>query len=204
MTEHRQIVLVTDPMCSWCWGMADEFELARKRLLGMVEFDLMLGGINTHGTRPIGDYGRRFLMQLWREVQATTGQEFGFKLPDQYIHNSTRTCLALQAARELIEEVPFAFLHSLQSAFFVDGLNVTDEAIIMACADQVGIDANQLIREMEKVKHLESIRFQFNAASGFGTQVLPSLAEAQAGQLKLLAGGYVDADMLASLLAQVS
>ncbi|NKB97712.1 MAG: hypothetical protein GKR90_04310 [Pseudomonadales bacterium] len=200
MTARRQIVLVTDPMCSWCWGMADEFELARERLGEVVDFELMLGGINTHGTQPIGDYGRRFLMRLWREVQATTGQTFGFKLPEQYIHNSARTCLALQAARELVATVPFEFLHALQRAFFVDGLDITNETVIMACAEQVNIDPQDLIGEMDEPKHLESIRFQFEAASGFGTQALPSLAELKSGELKLVAGGYVDADMLASLL----
>ena len=72
-----RIVLVTDPMCSWCWGMADEFNEAMSTLQEGVEFDLLLGGINTHGTQPIGAYGRRYLMRLWREVADTTGQLSG-------------------------------------------------------------------------------------------------------------------------------
>ena len=195
------VILVTDPMCSWCWGMADEFEQARARLSDKVNFDLILGGINTHGTQPIGDYGRRYLMRLWKEVAETTGQTFGFRLPEEYIHNSSRTCLALEAARSLTGLVPFEFLHGLQRLFFVEGLDITQETVIMACADQVGIDANALVREMSEPKHLESIRFQFEAAGGFGTQALPSLVKEENGVHTLLAGGYVDANMLETIIA---
>ncbi len=196
----KRVYLVTDPMCSWCWGMADDFESARARLSHKVEFDLMLGGINTHGTQPIGDYGRRFLMRLWREVAETTGQDFGFKLPDEYIHNSARTCLALEAGRHLLSTAPFEFLHSLQRAFFKDGLDVTQEPVIMQCAEVCGIDPNALVSEMQAPKHLESIRFQFEAATGFGTQAMPSLVQEDSGRFSLIAGGYVDAEMMESLL----
>ena len=198
--SRTTVILVTDPMCSWCWGMADEFEQARARLSSQVKFDLLLGGINTHGTQPIGDYGRRFLMRLWKEVAETTGQTFGFKLPDEYIHNSARTCLALEAARSVEGVVPFEFLHDLQRAFFVEGLDITQETVIMASAERVGIEPEALIQEMEQPKHLESIRFQFEAAGGFGTQALPSLVKEQDGVHTLLAGGYVDANMLETII----
>lgn len=195
-----RVYLVTDPMCSWCWGMADDFETARNRLQNSVEFELLLGGINTHGTQPIGDYGRRFLMRLWSEVAETTGQKFGFKLPDDYIHNSARTCLALEASRRLVNAAPFEFLHALQRAFFLDGLDITQEPVIMECAATCGIDPQALMTEMQAPRHLESIRFQFEAATGFGTQAMPSLVKEEAGRFSLMAGGYVDAEMIESLV----
>ena len=198
----KKVILVTDPMCSWCWGMADEFENARANLADQVEFELMLGGINTHGTQPIGDYGRRFLMRLWREVAETTGQKFGFRLPEEYIHNSSRTCLAIEAARPLVLGAPFVYLHSLQQAFFVEGLDITQETVLLDCAEQVGIHTDELIREMAEPKHLAAIRFQFEAAGGFGTQALPSLVREEQGKHTLLAGGYVDANMLETIILQ--
>ena len=201
MTDDKiKLVLVTDPLCSWCWGMADEFERAREALKERVQFDLILGGINTHGTQPIGDYGRRFLMRLWREVQATTGQTFGFRLPDEYVHNSSRTCLALESARALTGEVPFLFLHELQRNFFVEGVDVTQETVIMKAAETVDIDPQALIDTMREARQLEAIKFQFSAASSFGTQALPSLAIEDVGRLRLFSGGYTDAAMIEALL----
>lgn len=203
----QRVVVVTDPMCSWCWGMAAEVELARQKLADAVTFDLMLGGINTHGTQPIGDYGRRYLMKLWREVEATTGQPFGYRLPDEYVHNSTRTCLAVQSIRNLRGDVPFDYLHRLQYLFFVEGRDITQAELLGELAVEAGVDRQAFDQTMMAEATLEQIRFQFDSAGQFGTQALPSLLiERGDAQLALLAGGYVDAAMIETLVteAQVS
>ena len=50
-TMHPRIIFVTDPMCSWCWGMVDDIQAIRTECAGLVEFDLFLGGINPQSTR---------------------------------------------------------------------------------------------------------------------------------------------------------
>lgn len=196
-----KVVLVTDPMCSWCWGMTQDFEAARAEIGSLVEFELMLGGINVHGTQFIGDYGRRFLMKLWREVEATTGQPFGYKLPAQYVHNSVTSCLAVEAVRELSGSVPFAYLARLQQLFFVEGLDITSPQVLAEAAGEFAVEADALQSKMSEPRLLEKVRFQFDHAQSFGTQALPSLLKADdTGVLRLLAGGYVDQPMLISLL----
>ncbi len=196
------LYLVTDPMCSWCWGMAADFEQARRQLQGQVAFDLMLGGINTHGTQPIGDYGRRFLLRLWREVEATTGQPFGYRFPAEYVHNSVLPCLAVEAMRGLTGQVPFAYLHNLQERFFVHGENINSEAVVCAQASLAGVSSADLQAAMAEPGLRERLRFQFEHAGKFGTQAMPSLLiQAQPdAPLALFAGGYVDAQMLVSLV----
>ena len=97
--QHQtiKVYIVTDPMCSWCWGMAGAVEEAAHRLADQVTFELLLGGINTHATQPIGEFGRRHLMKLWQEVRETTGQRFGFELPEGLIYNSHLPCVAIEA-----------------------------------------------------------------------------------------------------------
>lgn len=198
MAEQR-LVLVTDPMCSWCWGMADEFRQAQEQLIGQATFDLMLGGINTHGTQPIGDYGRRFLMKLWREVADTTGQAFGFKLPDEYIHNSMLACLAVEVVRDLSGSPPFEYLRAVQERFFVHGENVNDLDVLHDLAPD-GLDRKAFSDKVHAPSVVERVRFQFEHAGAFGTNALPSLLIEEDGKLQLFAGGYVDAQMLVGLI----
>jgi len=197
----KKVVIVTDPMCSWCWGMTNEFERARRELVRDVEFDFMLGGINTHGTQPIGDYGRRYLMKLWQDVHETTGQEFGFKLPLEYVHNSVLPCLAVEAVRDVNNESALKFLHHLQRRFFVDGDNINDLVLLGKAAESFGVDAEHLARCVDDPAYKERVKFQFDSATRFGTNALPSLLVEKQGSLKLLAGGFVDAEMLQYLLA---
>lgn len=194
----KRLVLVTDPMCSWCWGMAEDFRGALADLENEVEFDLILGGINTHGTQPIGDYGRRYLMKLWQEVADTTGQAFGFQLPDSYVHNSVMPCLLLEAARDATDVPPFELLHTLQARFFVHGEDITSIDLLEPMADELGID--DFVARTRDGRLLEKLRFQFEHAGSFGTNALPSLLIEDVQGLRLLAGGYVDREMLVSLV----
>ena len=197
----EKVVIVTDPMCSWCWGMTSEFELAREELSGRIEFDFILGGINTHGTQPIGDYGRRYLMKLWQDVHATTGQEFGFKLPHEYVHNSVLPCLAVESVRDVNNEAALQFLHRLQRRFFVDGENINDLQLLGQEAQSFGVGPEQLARCVADPGYKERVKFQFDVATRFGTNALPSLLVEKQGNLTLLAGGFVDAEMLQYLLS---
>ena len=98
--------------------MAGAVEEAAHQLRHEVTFDLLLGGINTHASQPIGEFGRKHLLKLWHEVHATTGQPFGFKLPDDFVYNSTVPCVAIEALRRRSGLAPFGFLHRLPQSLF--------------------------------------------------------------------------------------
>ena len=194
------IQVVTDPMCSWCWGMAAAVDEARQRLQGQVTFDLLLGGINTHGTHPVGEFGRRHLMKIWQEVHLTTSQPFGFRLPDALIYNSTLACRAVEAVRQLTDEPPFAYLHLLQESLFVHGVDISSREVLLGAAADLGVDSEALSEEMDAQRVAALVAFQFDTSRQFGTNALPSLLWEHEGQRTLLAGGYLDADMLVTLV----
>lgn len=191
------VVFVTDPMCSWCWGMTPAVE----HLIGVAgerfEFDVRLGGINTTSSLPVGAYGRKMLSKLWHEVAAVTGQPFGHRVEPGTVYNSTLPCCAVEAARDVIGAPPFELLHALQRHFFVDGANVNDEAALLRVAGAVGIDPAALKARLYAVEVRERVRWSFNTARRYGTQALPSVLVSKNGyEFRLLAGGYVGADVL--------
>ena len=199
---HRTpaLYVVTDPLCSWCWGMSRAVEDAQHQLRDEVRFDVLLGGINTHGTQNIGEFGRRHLMKIWQEVHATTGQPFGFRLPDVLIYNSTMPCVAVEAVRTLIGAPPFGYLHRLQALFFVEGVNINDREVLIQVAGEFGVEAREFEPLLDSERTQALVQFQFETSRAFGTNALPSLLwEEEGGERTLFAGGYVDADMLTEL-----
>ncbi|XOV85741.1 MAG: DsbA family protein [bacterium] len=196
------MVIVTDPMCSWCWGMSNDIDQARQAADSEVTFDLMLGGINTTGTLPMGEYGRRYLKRLWAEVSATTGQHFGELVADNYIHNSRLPCLALEAIRLQSGNPPFDFLRTLQNSFFTQQQNINDRQTLLRLATQSGYDAVRLGKLMDSVEVNARLDFQFENSGAFGTGALPSVLIEVNQKMRLLAGGYVDDSMLRQLITQ--
>lgn len=202
--DRLKAIVVTDPMCSWCWGMAKAIEEAAHALSGEVEFDLLLGGINVHGTQPIGDYGRRYLNKVWREVQEVTGQSFGFTLPDEFIYNSTLACVALEAFRRRSGVAPFGFLHRLQQALFEAGENINDPRVLEALSGEFGWLPGELAGELEDEELHGEVAKQFSKSGSYGTNALPAILVDDGEQRKLLLGGYADSAMLVELLSQQS
>jgi protein-disulfide isomerase-like protein with CxxC motif len=166
-----------------------------------VEFDLLLGGINTHATQPIGDFGRRHLMRLWADVRETTGASFGFQLPEPFVYNSTLPCVALEAARRRTGRAPFGFLHRLQQSFFEEGRDLGSPEVVDWVAREFGWTEGELAAELDDPELIASARAQFETSRDYGTNALPNvLIEAPDGDRRLLFGGYADSNMIVELV----
>jgi protein-disulfide isomerase-like protein with CxxC motif len=180
--------------------MALAIEHAADRLAGEVEFDFLLGGINVQATHPIGDFGRRHLDKVWRDVHATTGQVFGFVLPEHMVYNSLVPCKAIHAVRGFLGKPPFGYLHALQQCLFVQGRNVTDLGVLIAVAADFGCPPDVVVRGVEDPAIHRVVMEEFDSARRYGTNALPALLVERNQQRSLLAGGYADADMLVELI----
>ena len=179
-------------------------EVDRARAVLPEAFDLLLGGINVHGTQPIGEFGRSHLMGIWREVQATTGQAFGFKLPTPLIYNSTLPCVAVQAVRQVVGAPPFDYLHQLQKRFFVEGVDINDLDALATAAIDCGVDREAFLQAAGSDKVRAEVRFQMSTSRDFGTNALPSVLRERDGERRLLAGGYLDAEALLEFARQTT
>lgn len=197
-TVHTpRVVIVTDPMCSWCFGMTPEFERLRAESGSRFAFDFLLAGINTTTTQPIGDYGRRRIRSLWREVTTVTGRRFGAELPaSPFVYNSSRACVAVHAMRRHRGQPPFDFLHALQERFFQQGDDVAQSKSLVAVATSFGMPAAAMEAALDDPELHRAAREEFTSACAYGTHALPNVLIDAGDGLRLLAGGYVDAPTL--------
>jgi len=194
---QAKVVFVTDPMCSWCWGMAEEIERVRRDGAAEFEFDCVLGGINVDSTLPVTDFARARLADIWRRVTDVTGTTFGSGLPGgDFVYNSVRACAACEAVRELTQAPPFEYVHRLQRCFFVDGADVTDASLLMREAVALGVDPIRFEALCETPAILDRVQDGVAIAKSYGTAALPSVLVDAAGVRALVAGGYVDAPTL--------
>lgn len=196
MTDRPRVIVVTDPMCSWCWGMAPAIESAAAMLQDRVDFDLLLGGVNVDSTLPVGQYGLRLLTRIWQEVAATTGQRFSYRLPDGFVFNSVRPCLAVAAVRQALERPPFGYLHLLQQRLFLDAVDINAPSELVAAAASLGVPAGVVQAALDAPEAAAALRAEFDGARRYGTQALPNVLIERDGRRRLLLGGYADAAML--------
>ncbi len=180
--------------------MTPQIEIAAQQLSAQVEFDLLMGGINIHGTQPIGDYGKRHLYKLWKEVQATTTQNFGFKLPESFIYNSTLSCTAVVAMSRWQGKPAFDYLHRLQQLFFLEGVDINDPMRLAQVAQDCGWMRDDMATALNDLNVREVVQFEIDTSRSYGTNALPSVLWEEDGKRVLLTGGWVDAGTLVQLV----
>jgi putative protein-disulfide isomerase len=194
----RRVIFVTDPLCSWCWGMAPDIARIRKTLSGRMDFDFALGGINVGNAAPLRDSALPRFRALWEEVSAVTGQRFCGRLPSDpgFIYNSRPACAGVMAARMIRDAPPFDFLESLQRAFFLEARNVTSTNVMAGIAVECGLDETTFLETLASAEIGASVAIEMDGCRSYGTRALPAvLVETEVGR-RLFAGGYVSYEFL--------
>lgn len=136
------VIVVVDPLCGWCWGAAPA--IARLQAAG-VRLEIVASGLFI-GDRPVT---AEFAEYAWTNdcrIHGLTGQTFSEVYREKVLGNhgsvfdSGPATLALTAVQLAHPERVVAVLHALQAARFVDGRDVTSEAVCAEVLRETGID----------------------------------------------------------------
>lgn len=202
-TVTPALVLVTDPMCSWCWGMWPEFRKLQQRFADRVGFELVLCGMQVgDALEPPDDAARARLGEIWAEVARVSGQPIRGRLPEDpaFFYHSELPCRALGAARELTGAVPFDFLEQLHIAFYVEGVNITSPAQLAQQDSYVGLDRDAFMAAFRDDAVKQATRRQFAVGQRLCGGIMPSLVGVEDAAATLLSGGYATCDGLSEVI----
>ncbi|MDD3591676.1 MAG: DsbA family protein [Sulfurovum sp.] len=171
-----QYIFVIDPMCSWCWGFHPVMERFRAMYCDRYAFSLVVGGLRTKGAMEWDEAAKFRLKATWRQVTETTGQQFTEKLfeRDNFEYDTYPACKAVVTVRELWgDDASFAYLGKIQSAFYLDGADITALQTLKRLIDSGKQEAFAVFFESERAEVL--MRHDFSKARSMGANVFPSV-----------------------------
>ena len=115
--------------------------LSRQAAADGVAFHLVAGGLRAGHGAALDPNTRGYILGHWQTVQQTTGQPFRFDdaLPEGFVYDTEPACRALVAARSLDEESAWPLVRAIQRAFYAEGRDVTQAAVLADLAEAVGI-----------------------------------------------------------------
>jgi len=199
---HKELILIADPMCSWCWGFSPTFERILDAYANQIVATLVVGGLR-HQTQPLNDEMKQYVLGHWRHVHQTTGQpfNFNFELPPTFAYNTEPACRAALTVRELRPENTFAYLKQLHHAFYVDNADLTQTSVLAELAVTHGVERGTFEAFFESQQASEKTQADFHFAKRLGIQGFPSVVLNDHTGYKLLTGGYRPFDDLNPYLA---
>lgn len=198
--QHRTetLIFMTDPICSWCWGMVPELRKLQAAFSERLDFKLKCAGLQVGSRKPLTPQHTRDLVRLWQRVAETTGQTFAFSLPDDtsFIYHSELACRALEVMRRLTGEEPFEYYYQLQQAFYIHCRNIGDADVLCDIAGQHGITASAFHDLIESEEVISTTRAGFDWCKDRAISALPTLFLDRGEGPELVCGGYATAEFL--------
>jgi len=198
--DGLQLIYFADPMCSWCYGFSPVVRALRRRYAEVLPIRLIMGGLRPGTETPMPEEARRNLVRHWDEIGAMTGVPFSPALGERegFIYDTDPAARAVVLARRTGEADALDMLERLHTAFYAEGLDVTDNAVLADAAATQGFDRDSFLAAL-KQEALKDETWRDYAISqragvtGFPTLIVGPNAD---GAYAPVTRGYNDADVV--------
>lgn len=198
-----QILYVTDPMCSWCWGFTsviEEVQLACPQH----EWQLVMGGLARDSEEPMDAETRSFVQQAWYAVADQTGASFNHDFwtqcePRRSTYPSCRAVIVASQAGKGHE-----MLAAIQRAYYLEARNPSDAVTLIDLAGKIGLDPEAFATALIDPATQDLLQRDFALRRALGARSFPSIGLREGEQLRLLTSGWCDASTLSSAMQDLS
>ncbi|HUP29412.1 MAG TPA: DsbA family protein [Usitatibacter sp.] len=193
-----------DPLCSWCYGFGPELaKLVAART--DLRISLVMGGLRPYNRERMSAAFRDMLRQHWSHVSTASGLPFSQAILDRedFIYDTEPACRAVVTARQLFPAQAMPMLKSIQAAFYRDGRDATDPAVLADIAAENGYDRDTFLAAMESESMRLATRADFTATQSLGVSGFPTVAASRGEELYLVTSGYVTHDVLEYRLVEI-
>lgn len=207
-----KLIFVGDPMCSWCYGFAKELT-ALAAHHPELPLEIMVGGLRAGATDVLDDSGKQFRLVHWARVEESSGLPFNRKAllaRENFVYDTEPICRAVVTARLVAPEAnQLAVFRALQRAFYIDGLDTTDGAVLAQAAatelaeQEYTVDAATFHKTWSHSATIATTSAEFGQVRTMGIRSFPALLLEANGQRYEVSPGYAHVDQLERQLAAV-
>ena len=153
---------------------------------------LMLGGLRTSSMQPLSIRRRDEIMHHWFDSHRITKQPFTFEgaLPQGFIFNTEPACRAVITVAALNPVEIFPYFKTVQTAFFVEQMDVTQADILAELATRHGLSVEQFSRHFDSADARQKTQKHFRASEQASVFGFPALALEKNSKFQFITQGY--------------
>lgn len=192
MSVANRLIYIADPMCSWCWGFAPEFDKVREAYQGEWDITLLMGGLRPGTTETMDQKMRQFLRKHWLEISEKTGQPFNLGLLDQedFVYDTEPAARAVVIANRIFPSHGWAVFKAIQHAFYADNRDTNLPETYSGIIESMGLDVVEFQKYFDSEEAKVATRQEFALAREMGINGFPSVVAFTDEKGYLLSRGY--------------
>ena len=190
--EKPKLIYVGDPMCSWCYGISEEFSQTMDHYGDEIELELVMGGLRAGGGEEWNTSFREFLRHHWEDVGMKSGQPFKFDLLDResFDYDTEPACRSVVAVGEIDESKMLPFFKAVQQGFYLENRDPKSAEFYKSICEGMDIDFSLFTSKFESATIKGKTAKHFQRASLLGANSFPTLFLEYKGQRHNIAKGY--------------
>jgi putative protein-disulfide isomerase len=205
----QTLILVADPMCSWCWGFAPIMRQLRDDFSDRLGIEVLVGGLRPGTVETMDKTMKEYIRHHWEQVHDKTGQPFDFDFFERegFVYDTEPACRAVVTMREMKPEAALDFLEDLHQANYAENRDVTDSKALAELATKYGVDAADFTRQLESDEARAATQKDFHEARTLGVTGFPTIIARQSNpgeddQYAFLTLGYRDYESIKPSLSE--
>ncbi|WP_205499861.1 DsbA family protein [Rufibacter psychrotolerans] len=202
--ENPLLLYVTDPMCAWCYGFTPVVRRLKALWFGRLSVQVLVGGLRPYAQDPLTPADKDKMAVSWHRSQRKTQLPFdySFFLQREPVFDTEPACRALLTVRRLRPGLSLEVLRALHSAFYADGLDISDPAVLVEVVRPFGIDENLFLAVFETDEIFQQTQQEFKLVEEMGVSTLPSVYLDHPQGPRLISRGYCELSELEDRLLQ--
>jgi putative protein-disulfide isomerase len=204
---NTRLIVVHDPMCSWCWGFAPVLAKITSELDGKLPIEKYLGGLAPDSDQAMPENMMRSLEQTWQHIQQRipgTKFDFSFWTDCKPRRSTYPACRAVIAARQQGDEFDDLMTRRLQEAYYTEARNPSDISTHIELAGELGLNTERFSSDLNSGLVNQVLIDEINYSRSIGIDSFPSLAVEVDGQFSGIPLNYTNADEMLADIYRVS
>ncbi|MCJ8167491.1 DsbA family protein [Pontibacter sp. E15-1] len=198
------LLYVTNPMCAWCYGFTPVVRRLHALWHGRLKVKVCFGDVQATAAEPLSRQEKGSMAVSWHRVQEEAYLPFDFRFFTRadFVYNTEPACRALLCVRLLRPVLTLEVLRAFHSAFYADGLDLKDTAVLVHLVGLFGIRENLFLALFESDEIMRQLEEEFDYVDELGADTFPSLFLQTKQGFEKLADGYVPLHNLEQRLLQ--
>ncbi len=199
IADRQEIIYVGDPMCSWCWGISPALIKLRDHFIPeKIAFRVVAGGLRPGGGEAWNEEMKNFLRHHWEQVNAASGQPFGYDLMEreEFNYDTEPACRAVVAARPLVKEKEMEFFEAVQRKFYVDSQDPGESPFYESICEEFNVSFEEFISRFDGDEARKETMEEFQLNRRWGVSGYPTIILLNNDKLHMIAHGYASFDQM--------
>lgn len=197
--NSKSLFYIYDPMCSWCYGFNNTWQILKQSLPNNIHIKYVLGGLAPDNNEPMQKDMRDYILKNWQKIEMTIpGVKFNYDFwqkctPKRSTYPACRAIIAIKAQNPDLEE---SMIDLIQKAYYLRAKNPSEQSTLIDLASTLDIDIKKFEKNLNSDKTQQLLLDDIALAKKLGVNSFPSLVLQSDNLIKPIAIDYNNPDQI--------